>query len=194
MGYRIRERYKHSRIQRRRTNIEDSIVGRPKKHINKSQFHKLCKLQCTEEEIADFFNLNVTTLQKLCYEIYGVGFSEIYRKYSDKGKISLRRSQWKLSETSVPMAIWLGKQHLNQKDIPVIDQSKHTHFVITTTENLQIKSKFNELMNKENQTEEESVKLLPEKTDADDTEIKIENEEVVNQEIKTENEKIVNQL
>ena len=32
------------------------------------------------------------------------------------GKISLRRKQWQLAEKSASMAIWLGKQYLNQRD------------------------------------------------------------------------------
>ena len=31
-------------------------------------------------------------------------------------KIKLRRNQFKLSEKSASMAIWLGKQYLNQRD------------------------------------------------------------------------------
>ena len=30
--------------------------------------------------------------------------------------MSLRRNQWKLAEKNTTMAIWLGKQYLNQKD------------------------------------------------------------------------------
>ena len=33
-------------------------------------------------------------------------------------KIKLRRNQFKLSEKSAAMAIWLGKQYLNQKEDP----------------------------------------------------------------------------
>ena len=32
------------------------------------------------------------------------------------GKTSLRRNQWRLAETNPTMAIWLGKQYLNQTD------------------------------------------------------------------------------
>jgi len=34
------------------------------------------------------------------------------------GRASLRRNQWKLSKHNATMAIWLGKQHLGQKDKP----------------------------------------------------------------------------
>lgn len=36
--------------------------------------------------------------------------------FSADGKISLRRTQFRMAETNVSMAIWLGKQILGQKD------------------------------------------------------------------------------
>ena len=33
------------------------------------------------------------------------------------GKISLRRSQWRLAEKNVTMAIFLGKQYLGQREV-----------------------------------------------------------------------------
>ena len=52
-------------------------------------------------------------------------FSEVFNKYASVGKISLRRTQFKLAERSSAMAIWLGKQVLGQEDkiaIQTIDQ------------------------------------------------------------------------
>lgn len=45
--------------------------------------------------------------------------------HSVGGKISLRRWQFKMAEHSVPMAIWLGKQYLGQRDSQeiVLDRS-----------------------------------------------------------------------
>ena len=45
-----------------------------------------------------------------------MNFSEIFKEKRGLGKISLRRSQWRLAEKSATMAIWLGKQYLGQKD------------------------------------------------------------------------------
>lgn len=90
--------------------------GRPKKEIDKDQFEKLCGLQCTEEEIASFFNCSVDTIGRFCKKEYGSTFAEVFKKKQDIGKISLRRNQWKLAEKSATMAIWMGKQYLNQTD------------------------------------------------------------------------------
>ena len=45
-----------------------------------------------------------------------MNFSEVLKDKRGLGKISLRRSQWRLAEKSATMAIWLGKQYLGQKD------------------------------------------------------------------------------
>lgn len=92
-------------------------AGRPKKEISKEQFEKLCALQCTLEEIAGFFDCCEDTIENWCKRTYKENFSDIYKKHSAKGKMSLRRNQFKLSEKSAVMAIFLGKQYLGQRDI-----------------------------------------------------------------------------
>lgn len=45
---------------------------------------------------------------------------EVFGSFAQKrgaGKISLRRSQWRLAEKNASMAIWLGKQYLGQRDV-----------------------------------------------------------------------------
>lgn len=91
-------------------------MPRPLKEIDKKQFENLCGLQCTKEEICSFFELTDKTLESWCKRTYRAGFSEVFRQKRGKGKISLRRSQFRLAEKNANMAIWLGKQYLNQKD------------------------------------------------------------------------------
>lgn len=91
-------------------------VGRPRKEINKEQFEKLCAMQCTEEEMCGFFGITDKTLSSWCKREYGENFSDTFKKYSQDGKISLRRNQFKMAERNVSMAIWLGKQYLGQKE------------------------------------------------------------------------------
>ena len=43
-------------------------------------------------------------------------FSEVFAEKRQKGRASLRRSQFRLAEKNATMAIWLGKQYLGQKD------------------------------------------------------------------------------
>lgn len=91
-------------------------MGRPKKEIDQEQFEKLCEMQCTQEEICNWYNVTDKTLTRWCKETYGSAFSEVFKQKRGRGKISLRRIQWQLAQNSVPMAIWLGKQYLNQRE------------------------------------------------------------------------------
>lgn len=90
--------------------------GRPLKEIDQSQFEKLCALQCTQEEMCGFFNVDDKTLEGWCKRTYGENFSEVFKIKRGTGKVSLRRNQWKMAETNPTMAIWLGKQYLGQRD------------------------------------------------------------------------------
>lgn len=79
-------------------------------------FEGLCRIQCTLEEIASWFKCSEDTIERWCKRTYKLTFAEVYKKYAASGKISLRRAQLKLAEKNATMAIWLGKQYLNQKD------------------------------------------------------------------------------
>lgn len=92
-------------------------MGRPIKKINFGEFEKLCGLQCTLVEIAEWFKVSVDTVERRVKKRYGMTFADIYKKYSALGKISLRRKQYEIAMSgNVTMNIWLGKQWLNQKD------------------------------------------------------------------------------
>ena len=91
-------------------------TGRPQKEIDKKIFENLCGLQCTLEEIAGVFDCSADTIERWCKREYGETFAETYKKHSAKGKMSLRRTQFKLAEKSAAMAIFLGKNYLGQKD------------------------------------------------------------------------------
>ena len=91
-------------------------MGRPLANIDKKQFEKLCFLQCTREEVAGFFNVSEDTIDRYCKREYGETFAAVFKQKRQSGKISLRRSQWRLAEKNVSMAIWLGKQYLGQRE------------------------------------------------------------------------------
>ena len=85
--------------------------GRPKKKIDYDTVEKLASIMCTQEEIASYLDLSVRTLQR------DKEFCRIYKKGLDKGKMSVRRQQYKSAEGgSATMQIWLGKQYLGQRD------------------------------------------------------------------------------
>lgn len=97
-------------------------MARPRKEIDSEQFEKLCALQCTLQEIANWFGCSEDTIERWCQRTYAdengqpMGFADAYKNYSVDGKISLRRFQFKMAEKNPSMAIWLGKQWLGQRD------------------------------------------------------------------------------
>lgn len=98
-------------------------MARPRIKIDHEQFENLCFIQCTLDEIAGWFKCSGDTIERWCMREYGIRFADAFKKYSQGGKISLRRSQFKLAEKNAAMAIFLGKQYLGQKDIPDVSLS-----------------------------------------------------------------------
>jgi len=92
-------------------------MGRPRKEIDSDQFEKLCGLQCTLAEISGWFGCSEDTVERWCKRTYSAGFADAFKRYSQSGKISLRRYQFKIAEKNAAMAIFLGKQYLGQRDI-----------------------------------------------------------------------------
>ena len=105
--------------------------GRPKAPIDKEQFEKLCSINCTEEEIAGWFKCSVDTIRRFCKNEYKEPFCEVYKRLSANGKISLRRTQFKIAEAgNATMAIWLGKQLLGQRDKQDVTIDNEQDYVI----------------------------------------------------------------
>ena len=93
-------------------------VGRPVIQINQRNFEELCKMQCTELEIAGFFGCSDETLNKWCKKTYKKTFEQCFAILRQGGKASLRRTQWRIAENNAAMAIFLGKNYLGQSDDP----------------------------------------------------------------------------
>lgn len=98
-------------------------MARPRKEIDREDFEKLCGLQCTESEICTWFDITTKTLQNWCKREYHEGFSQVYEKKREFGKISLRRSQFRIAEKNAAMAIFLGKNYLGQSDEPMVNNA-----------------------------------------------------------------------
>ena len=85
----------------------------------------LVGLGCLQDEICWFFRdesgkpISEDTLTRWCKREFGCNFAE-YRSQNGMMamKIKLRRNQLMLSEKNAAMAIWLGKQILNQVENP----------------------------------------------------------------------------
>ena len=95
-------------------------TGRPPFILSDDQFKTIegmARIQCTQDEICDIFEVTDKTLNLALQKHSGVSFSDLIKKNMSHGKASLRRSQWKAADKGVPsVLIWLGKQYLGQKD------------------------------------------------------------------------------
>jgi len=122
--------------------MEKRKVGRPKVKINYDKLSAMVGLQATGEECSNELGIDYDTLNAALKRDGHVNFSEYFKKGSSKGKISLRRAQFRsaLEGANVTMQIWLGKQYLGQTDkvieeentpqpveikVSVVDAAKH---------------------------------------------------------------------
>ena len=94
--------------------------GRPLTDISPEQFEELCKILCTEEEIADVFGCSIDTIERFCKRTYKDTFRGVYKHFSAQGKMSLRRAQYRnaVENNNTQMQIWLGRNWLGQTDKP----------------------------------------------------------------------------
>jgi hypothetical protein len=90
--------------------------GRKPKELDPQLFENLCSIFCTQAEICEIMDVDHKTLVAWVERHYEDNFSQVYKKNMGKGKMSLRRAQLKMAQTNPTMAIWLGKQFLNQLD------------------------------------------------------------------------------
>lgn len=83
--------------------------------VNWETVKKLSGIQCTRDEIAAFLEMSDDALQSAAKREFGCVLIEKLREWRGGGKCSLRRKQWKLADTSASMAIFLGKNYLEQQ-------------------------------------------------------------------------------
>ena len=95
----------------------------------------LAKIQCTQGEAAAVLGIHRHTLLALFKRNKDV--RDRWEAGLESGKASLRRNQFKLSETNAAMAIWLGKQYLGQRE-PVRYEEEHPEVPLGKKEQAQI--------------------------------------------------------
>lgn len=88
--------------------------GRPRKTIPHTALEQLCSLQCTQREAAAFFGCSLQNFQANLQR--DAKLAEIWERGKQKGLLSLRRYQFALAQRHAGMAIFLGKNYLDQKD------------------------------------------------------------------------------
>lgn len=76
--------------------------GRPPTTIDWDEFFKLISYQCTQLEIAHFFNCTVETIDNRCKAELGESLSAIWERKITLGKIRLRKAAFKHIENGVP--------------------------------------------------------------------------------------------
>ncbi len=92
-------------------------AGRPKVEIDWEVFENLCRIQCTLEEMVGILKCSSDTIERAVKKQYKKNFAEVFRNLKADGRASLRRVQWSSALMgNTAMQIWLGKQHLDQRD------------------------------------------------------------------------------
>jgi hypothetical protein len=85
-------------------------------NIDVEELKRLCRLNCTMEEIGAFFGCDKKTIERRYAE--EEDFQQAIDQGRGLGKLSVRRKQMQIMDehNSAAMAIWLGKQILGQRD------------------------------------------------------------------------------
>jgi hypothetical protein len=99
--------------------------GRPKKELAEStekfwkEFDRLVSYQCSQIEIANFFNCSVDTLDRRCRDERGESFADVLDKRKVMGRLKVRKAQFEIMEQgNATLAIYLGKHLLGQSETP----------------------------------------------------------------------------
>jgi hypothetical protein len=74
----------------------------------------LAAIQCTKIEAASVFGTSPSTFNRFLRDYPQA--ADLWYNGQPSGRASLRRMQFAMAEKSAPMAIWLGKQFLDQRD------------------------------------------------------------------------------
>jgi len=104
--------YKVKNIKYGEKTVRGRVIGRNKTVIPEEQVYELAKLHCTNKEMADFFDVPLST------------FTDNFRDIITKGKLEtkqrLRAAQLKLAlNGDRTLLIWLGKNILGQSEQPI---------------------------------------------------------------------------
>jgi hypothetical protein len=101
-------------MRKRTAVVKSNDLGRPEKSIDLTELEKLCGLQCTQADIAGWFDVSLSTIERRQRD---PRFAAVMERGYARGRVSLRRKQMQLAEQGNPaMLIWLGKQILGQRD------------------------------------------------------------------------------
>lgn len=99
-------------------------VGRPRKPLNWDEIDKLLHMQCTDAEVAGWFDSDVKLLKRACAREMGIDFAQYAEQKRANGKISLRRAMWQkaLDPKNTTATIFACKKYLGMDDYPASTQ------------------------------------------------------------------------
>jgi hypothetical protein len=90
-------------------------AGRKSVRIDLGELEKLCGLQCTDEDLAAYFDVNVKTIERRRRK---PAFAVAMERGRAKGRLSVRRSLFKqAAEGNTAAAIFLAKNLLGYRDV-----------------------------------------------------------------------------
>lgn len=101
---------------------EKETMARPKKELENLEFNGWDQLDAliiwaSQAYCCEKLGMNTDTLALRIKERYGLSFSEYKYKRQESMRINLLKKQYDVAmQGNVSMLIWLGKQHLGQKD------------------------------------------------------------------------------
>ena len=101
--------------------------------IDLHEVEKLSMLHATDVELAGWFDVSVRTIERRKEE---PEFAEAIERGRAKGKLNLRRNQMRMAETNPAMAIWLGKNLLQQAERVVAEARVIRSLADITTEEM----------------------------------------------------------
>lgn len=115
---RLREFLRSEKVDTARIDaIEEEFfpAHRAPRPMSSTTLEGLGRLQCTNAEIAAYFDLTERQIESR--RAKDSDLDAAIRKGQQEGKISLRRAQWANAlDGDRTMQIWLGKNHLGQRD------------------------------------------------------------------------------
>lgn len=97
----------------------------------RKQIRQLAALGLSDSDIATVVDLARVTMERRCRAELERGRAEMRQR--------LHRIQWTMAAKSAAMAIWLGKQYLGQRDIPLAPEAEgavieYVHRIVTSVE------------------------------------------------------------
>lgn len=90
--------------------------------IDPKQFEQLCIQQISEKEIADYFGVNRSTIQRFCKKNFNASFASFKQQKRMMGKALLINKALRLAERNGAVMIFLLKNWCGMTDSPTQEQ------------------------------------------------------------------------